>query len=114
ELGAADDRRESELALTEQWLRVDHEPRFAGGAQHVARMQVLMKKDRLTLGRSELADRLERCVEEVALDRAACARPQVGECRGPVRGFVGERGEGSGGGLPQSGSSSMSTSSAAS
>src|SRR5262249_15877782 len=55
ELRAANDRRKSELALAQQRLRVDHEPRFPGGGQHVARMQVLMKKHRLTLGRGELA-----------------------------------------------------------
>ena len=66
-------------------------------------MQVLVQEHLLALSRGELADRLERCCEEVGLERPARARPQVGERRGPVRGFVGERGEGSVGGLPESG-----------
>jgi hypothetical protein len=62
-----------------------------------------MQEHLLALSRGQLGDRLERCGEEVALERSARARPHVGERRSPVRGFVGERGEGSVGGLPQSG-----------
>ena len=103
ELSAANDRRQSKLALAEQRLRVDREPRFAGGAEYVAGVQVLVQEHLFALGRSELVGRLERCVEEVALERSARARPRGGERRGPVRGLVGERGEGSVGGLPESG-----------
>jgi hypothetical protein len=101
ELCAADDRRHSELALALQRLRVDREPRFPDRAQHVAGVQVLMQEHLLTLSRGELADRLERGGEELALEWPARVRPQVRERRGPVRGLVGERDEGAVGGLPQ-------------
>jgi len=40
ELGAADDRRKSELSLTDKRLRVDCKPRFALGAKDVPRVQL--------------------------------------------------------------------------
>jgi hypothetical protein len=66
-------------------------------------VQILMQKHPLALSRGELINRLERCGEEVALERSARVRPQVGERGGPVRGLVGERDEGAVGGLPQPG-----------
>jgi hypothetical protein len=75
ELRAADDRRESELALAEQGLRVDREPWFAGGAQHVSGVHVLVQEHLLALTRGELAGRLQRGGEELALERSAPRAP---------------------------------------
>ena len=60
ELEGADDRRDCELALARERLRVDHEPLLPFGREDVVAVQVLVHEHLLALRRRQLAKRLER------------------------------------------------------
>ena len=77
ELEAPDDRRERELALAREGLRVDREPRLALGPKHVVSVEVLMEEDLLALRRRELLERLDRSVQQRALERASRVLPAL-------------------------------------
>ena len=79
ELARADDRRDPELALADQRLRVDREPRLALRRQHVVAVQVLVQQHLLALRARQLDQRLERRVEQPALERTAEPLPGLGQ-----------------------------------
>ena len=57
ELERTNDRRQAELTLSRERLRVDHKPRLALGSEDIGRMEVLVKKNLLALARSQLLKR---------------------------------------------------------
>ena len=88
ELERADDRRDRELALAGERLRVDHEPRLALRGEHVLAVQVLVQEHLLALRRRELADVVQRGAASAprrlpaSLERpppSARPRPRAGE-----------------------------------
>src|ERR1043166_4970867 len=97
ELEGAGDWRHRELTLTRERLRVDLEPGLALGRQHVVAVQVLVHEHLLTLRRRELAERVERCLQQLWRDAPVLARQGLR----PPRGLGGERREGLAGRLPE-------------
>src|SRR5689334_6678891 len=93
ELARAHDRRDPELPLAGKGLRVDRQPRLALRREHVVAVEVLVEQHLLALRARELAQRLERGVEQRALERAAEALPgRLERVRPPGR-LGGERAE---------------------
>src|SRR6185312_1999536 len=69
ELARADDRRDPELSLPGERLRVDRQPRLALGGQNVVAVQVLVQEHLLTLCSRQFPQGLERGVEQPPLER---------------------------------------------
>src|SRR6478736_4381200 len=90
-LRAADDRRERELALGEDRLGVDRQPVLTPRTEHVARVEILVDEHQLALRAGELAQRLEREVQQLALHRPAGALPGALQAARPPRGLLGGR-----------------------
>ena len=101
ELGPADDRGDPELALAGERLRIDRKPGLALRAQGVEGVQVLVQEDGLALGRSELAERVHRRVQEPALERASRPLPFLRKRGDPPGRFVSEGQERLASGLPE-------------
>ena len=80
---------------------VDHEPRLALRGQHVVAVQVLVDEHRLALARRQRLERVERGVEQPALERAPRGLPVAGQVGAPPGGLVRERPERRAGGDPQ-------------
>jgi len=93
ELGAADQRRDAELALADERLRVDHEPRLAFGPQDVPGVEVLVDEHLLTLRGRERPQGLDGGIDELALERPARALPVAREVGRPLLRLVGQRTE---------------------
>src|SRR5438093_1700139 len=74
ELERADDRSDRELPLAGERLWVDHEPGLALRGEDVVRVQVLVDEDLLSLRAGQIAQRLERRVEELAVAAPVLAR----------------------------------------
>ncbi len=55
ELTGTDDRRDRELPLGSEWLRIDHEPRLALRRKDVLPVKVLVNEDELALRRRQLS-----------------------------------------------------------
>ena len=96
----ADQRGDVELALADQWLRVDREPASLG-EQEVAAVEILMEEHRLALGRAGLTQEGHCLVDERPFERAAEALPVVGKELGPVRRLILQTGEGVAGRDPE-------------
>jgi hypothetical protein len=101
ELGPADDRSDSELALAGERLRVDREPGLPLGSEDVPGVEVLVHEHELALGRRELPKCVERGVEERALKRTARLFPSLREVSDPPRGLVRQGPEGRSRRLPE-------------
>ena len=93
ELAAADERRDPELALPRERLRVDREPRLTLRGEDVPGVQVLVQEDRLALRGRERPERVERRVEEPPLERPAHLLPLLAEGARPPRRLLGKRAE---------------------
>src|SRR6185437_1288954 len=85
ELAGADNRRDPELPLADERLRVDPQPGLALRGQDVVAVQVLVQQHLRALGPRQLLERLESGVEQLALERAAEPLPRVLERVGPPR-----------------------------
>lgn len=101
ELRATDESGDSELALPGERLGVDRKPRLALRAEHVPGVEVLVQEDLLSLCGREHPERVERRIEELALERPAGSLPFAGEVAHPPGGFFRERAKGRAGRLPQ-------------
>jgi hypothetical protein len=94
ELAAANDCCYSELALAGQRLRVDREPRLTLGSEHVVGVQVLVEEHLLALRPRKFLQRLERRIEQRALEGVAAPLPLSFEILTPPRCLVSERPKG--------------------
>ena len=92
ELEGADDRGQGELALADERLRVDREPRLPLRGENVLRVEVLVDEHLLPLRLRKPVERVERRVEEPPLE-TGLALPLLREIRAPPRRLVGERAE---------------------
>jgi len=101
ELGRADDRRETELPLADERLRVDYEPRLALGGQDVVGVEVLVHEDLLALGVGQLLERAHRFLEDRRFERSPVPLPRLGQVADPPFGLLAERAEGTTGRLPE-------------
>lgn len=101
ELGGPDDGRDGELALADERLRVDHEPRLPLRGENVVRMEVLVHGDLLTLCRGQLLEHRDRHIDECFLERLPCSLPLDADRAQPPRGLVRQRRERRSGRLPQ-------------
>ena len=90
ELEAANQRRDCELALARERLRVDREPRLPPRAKNVARMEILVKKHLLALRMRKRCEGVRRGVEQRLLDRPAGALPGSPQAPRPPGGLCGE------------------------
>ena len=102
ELGGANDGRNGELALADERLRVDHEPRLPLRGENVVRMEVLVHEDLLTLRRGQLLEDRDRRIDECLLERLPCLLPLDADRAHPPRSLVRERRERRSRRLPQS------------
>ena len=80
-----------ELALADERLRVDDQPRLALGREDVAAVEVLVHKP--TSATVDRAVDVEGDVEQPALERITCLRVAAWDGLGPAVGFVGEERE---------------------
>lgn len=101
QLERADDRRETELTLARQRLRIDDKPRLALGGEDVVCMQILVDQHLLTLGRRQLLERGDGRVDELLLERPPGLRPVVSDVARPPACLFGERPKGRLHGLPE-------------
>src|SRR5207247_5285188 len=84
----ADDGRDRELALADQRLWIDGEPRLASGCEHVVPVQVLVEQHLLTLRRRKRGQRVDGRVNEPALDRPIRALPLLRQVAAPPGSLV--------------------------
>ena len=91
ELGGPDDGRDGELALADERLRVDHEPRLPLSGENVVRMEVLVHEDLLTLRRGQLLEDRDRRVDECLLERLPRFLPFDANRAHPPRGLIRQR-----------------------
>src|SRR3954471_14127416 len=101
ELPGSHDRCDAELALAHERLRVDRQPRLPLRGEHVVAVQVLVEEHLLALRPRQLLQRLERGVEQGALEGPAEALPRLLERVGPPGGLCCQRPERRAGGLPE-------------
>src|SRR4051812_28700285 len=93
ELERANDRRDRELALTDERLRVDGQPALALGSEDVSTVKVLVEQHLLALGRGERRHGVERDVEQATLERSPRLLPLLFEVAEPPFDLGGERTE---------------------
>src|SRR5918999_4602370 len=86
----AEQRDRHDLALGDDRLRVDREPRLPLGGEDVAAVEVLAADDELSLCRRQVAQRRDGGVEEPALERPAGLLPATRQLFAPARGGDGE------------------------
>src|SRR6266536_1726328 len=86
QLERADDRRDSELALPDEGLRIDRQPRLPLRRQHVLAVEVLVQQHLLALRSGKLAQGLERGVEQLGREAPVLSR----QVFSPPCGFVGK------------------------
>src|SRR6267142_2466591 len=101
QLTAANDCCDSELALAGQRLRVNREPRLTLGREDVLGVQVLVEEYLLSLCPWKLLQRLDRGVDQPALEGAAAPLPRSFEIRQPPSSLLGERPKGWASRLPK-------------
>jgi len=94
--------RQSELALTQERLRIDYEPRLPFGTKNVVGVKVLIDEHGFALCRYELAHRFERGFKEFLLKGLPSSFPFLGEIGRPPLRLVGQRTKRLTSGYPQS------------
>src|SRR5215510_7865121 len=87
ELARADDRRDPELALPRQRFRIDCQPGLALRPQDVVAVQILVEEHLLALRGRQLLQRLQRCVEQLPLERTPEPLPGLLDRIGPPGGL---------------------------
>jgi hypothetical protein len=102
ELGASDQRCESEFALTGERFGVDREPGLSAGAEHVAGVKILVQEHLLALGCPERSQGVERGFDQRLLERPCGPLPAFAQAVRPPSGLVGEGAKGGSGRFPES------------
>ena len=101
ELERADDRREAELALADERLRVDREPRFALGRENVVRVEVLVDEHLLALSQRQPLESRDRLIEKLRLEGTPVSLPFARQVAQPPVDLFPQWPEGRPGGLPE-------------
>jgi len=83
QLISANHRRQSELTLAQERLRIDCKPRLPFGTKNVVGVKVLIDEHRFALRRYELVHRFERGFKEFLLKGLPSSFPPLREIGGP-------------------------------
>src|SRR6058998_3542550 len=112
ELERTDDRRDRELTLADERLRIDYEPRLAPCGENVVRVEILIQEHLLALGRTKLLEDRDRGLEQALFEGLPDPLPSGADRARPPGGLVGKRPERRSAGFHRRGRRSTKTSSA--